>query len=75
MGKLTQLTEYNRDFSTWLLHIPSMTMAEQIFHYIQRLKTRTRIEVERAEPSTRQDAMKLQRDLTVCTQITKDSLE
>ena len=35
MGKLTQVTEYNREFSKWLLQIPSMTMAIQIFHYSQ----------------------------------------
>ncbi|CDF37989.1 unnamed protein product [Chondrus crispus] len=59
MGKLTLVREYNREFSRWLLQIPSMTSAEQIFHYSQGLKTRTRIEVERAEPQSLQDAMKI----------------
>ncbi len=59
MGKLTIVRDYNREFSKWLLQIPSMTAAEQIFHYSQGLKTRTRIEVERSEPNTLQDAMKI----------------
>ena len=59
MGKLTQVTEYNREFSKRLLQNPSMAMAEQIFYYSQGLKTRTGIEVERAEPSTLQEAMKI----------------
>ena len=59
MGKLTLVREYNKEFSKWLLQIPTMTPAEQISHYSQGLKSRTRIEVERAEPITLQDAMKI----------------
>ena len=59
MGKLTLVRDYNREFSRWLLQIPSMTAAEQIFHYSQGLKTRTGIEVERAELQSLQDAMKI----------------
>ena len=59
MGKLTLVQDYNREFSRWLLQISSMTAAEQIFHYSQGLNTRTIIEVERAEPQSLQDAMKI----------------
>ena len=36
-----------------------MTPAEQILHYSQVLKHRTRIEVERSEPTTLQEAMRI----------------
>ena len=36
-----------------------MTAAEQIFHYSQGLKHRKRIEVERSEPTTLHEAMRI----------------
>ena len=59
MGRFASVRAYNHEFSKWLLHVPSMTPAEQIFHYSQGLKNRTRIEVERAEPQSLQDAMRI----------------
>lgn len=74
MGKLTLVSEYNKDFSKWFSQVASIAMANQIRHS-QALKTRTRIEVERGEPSTLQEEMTSQIDLTVYTQTTNDSSE
>lgn len=59
MGKFSSVREYNKEFSKWLLQIPTMAIAEQIFHYSQGLKTRVRIEVERSEAISLQEAMRL----------------
>ena len=59
MGSLNAVRAYNKEFSKWLLQIPTMTLAEQMFHYSQGLKHRTRIEVERSEPTTLQEAMRI----------------
>ena len=58
ISKLTLVRELDGKVSRWILHILGMTAAEQIFHYRQGLNTRTRIEVERAEQQSLQDAMK-----------------
>ena len=49
MGTLNAVRAYNKEISKWLLQIPTITPAEQIFHYSKGLKHRTRIEVERLE--------------------------
>ena len=49
MGSLNAVRAYNKEFSKWLLQIPTMTPAEQIFHYSQGPKHRTKIEVKRSE--------------------------
>ena len=59
MGKFTAVRAYNQEVSKWLLQVPSMTAPEQIFHYSQGLKNRTRIEIERSEPQSLQDAMRI----------------
>lgn len=59
MGRFASVRAYNHEFSKWLLQVPSMTPAEQIFHSSQGLKNRTRNEVERAEPQSLQDAMRI----------------
>ena len=59
MGSLNAVRAYNKEFSKWLPQIPTMAPAEQIFHYSQGLKHRTRIEVERSEPTTLQEAMRI----------------
>ena len=42
MGNFDSITAYNRAFSKWLLQVPSMTIAEQLYHYSQGLKRQTR---------------------------------
>ena len=38
MGKFSTIRAYNQEFSKWLLQVPSMTVAEQLFHYGEGLK-------------------------------------
>lgn len=59
MGKFNTVRAYNREFSRWLLQIPTMDPAERIFHYSNGLKTKMRIEVGRAEPDTLDKAMRI----------------
>lgn len=59
MGKFSSVRDYNIEFSKWLLQIPTMAIAEQLFHYSQGLKNRIRIEVERSEATSLQEAMRL----------------
>ena len=59
IGSLNAARAYNKEFSKWLLQIPTMTPAEQIFHYSQGLKHRTRITGERSEPTTLQEVMRI----------------
>lgn len=42
----------NHELLKYVLQTPSVLVAEQIFHYIRRLDTLVRVEVERPEPST-----------------------
>ena len=58
-GKLHSVREYNKEFSRWLLQIPSMENDEQIFHYSHGLKHKIRIEVERVEPESLDHAMRI----------------
>lgn len=59
MGKLNRIKDYNREFSHWLLLIPSMDIQEQIFHYKHGLKRSIRIEVTKSDPKTLHEAMKI----------------
>ena len=43
MGKCEMVKIYNREFSKWLLQIPTMTSAEPIFNYMEGLKRHIRI--------------------------------
>jgi len=57
MGNFSKISEYNKEFTKYLLQIPTMAQAEQIFHYSQGLKNKIRIEIERAQPENLQTAM------------------
>ncbi len=57
MGNFSRISEYNKEFTKYLLQIPNMAQAEQIFHYSQGLKNKIRIEIERAQPKNLQSAM------------------
>lgn len=59
MGKLYSVTNYNREFTKWLLQVPTMSLEEQIFLYSKGLKQNIRIELERAEPNNLQEAMNI----------------
>ena len=59
MGRFNSVHAYNKEFSKWLLQIPSMAVSEQLFHYNQGLKHKIRIEVEKSDPESLQQAMKL----------------
>ena len=59
MGRLNTIRSYNQEFMKWLLQIPTMQNAEQIFHFSQELKNRIRMEIERAEPSNIHEAMRI----------------
>ncbi len=57
MGNCSKVSEYNKEFTKYLLQIPNMAQAEQLFHYSQGLKNKIRIEIERAQPENLQSAM------------------
>ena len=59
MGKFSKISEYNKEFTKYLLQIPSMTMDEAIFHYCTGLKNRIRIEIERAQPPSLNEVMQI----------------
>ena len=58
-GKFNAARVYEKQFSNGPLQKTPMTAAEQIFHYSQGVKQGTRIEVERSERTTLQEAMRI----------------
>eukprot|EP00171_Calliarthron_tuberculosum_P023648 IDg23648t1 len=59
MGAFHTIAAYNKEFTKWLLQVPTMVVDEQIFHYGQGLKNRIRVEIERSEVSTLAEAMRI----------------
>ncbi len=59
MGAFNTVTAYNKEFSKWLLQVPTMAVDKQIFHFSQGLKNRTRVEIERSEVATLPEAMRI----------------
>ncbi len=59
MGVLNAISSYNAEFSKWLLHVPTMARDEQSFHYSQGLKNTIRVEIERSEVTSLQEAMRI----------------
>ncbi len=57
MGADDTITAYNKEFSDWLLLVPTMVVEEKSFHYSQRLKNRIRVEIELSKVATLPDAM------------------
>ena len=55
--RFNSVTSYNHEFSKWLLQIPGMSVADQMFLYKEGLKYNIRVEIEKAEPSSLHDAM------------------
>lgn len=60
MNKYSNIKTCNHEFSKYTLQTPLMSAAEQIFHCSKEHKTRVRVEVERSELSSLQEAMNLQ---------------
>ena len=59
MGKFNSISAYNQEFSKYLLQVPDMAINEQLFHYIEGLKYRVKVEVKRIEPTNLQSAMRI----------------
>ncbi len=59
MGVLNSISSYNAEFSKWLLQVQTMAGDEQIFHYSQGLKNKIRVEIERSEVTSPQEAMRI----------------
>lgn len=59
MGKFSKISDYNKEFTKYLLQIPSMAIDEAIFHYCTGLKNRIRIEIERAQPQSLNEVMQI----------------
>ncbi len=56
-GKYNAVSSYNQEFSRWLLQIPGISLAEQMFLYKEGLKHNIRIEIEKSDPATLHEAM------------------
>ena len=59
IGKLSYISDYNQEFSKWLLQIPDMSVEEQLFHFTEGLRYKIKVEIEKENPTTLQDAMQL----------------
>lgn len=57
IGKYKKCKTCNYEVLNYVLQIPSMSAAEQIFQYSQGLKSLVQTETERRKPSTLQGAM------------------
>lgn len=60
-GKLNSVrdSDYNLEYSKRLLQIPHMAVGEQLYHYLNRLKARICIEVEKGEPENVREAINI----------------
>lgn len=59
MGNLNKISDYNIEFSKWLLRVPSMAEDERVLHYSQGLKHKLRIEIERSGVTGLSEAMRV----------------
>lgn len=57
MGKYSNIKTNSYEFYEWALQVPTTFAAEQTLHYTQDMKTGVRVEVDRTEPVTLQDAV------------------
>ncbi len=56
IGAFYTVTSYNKEFTKWLLQVPTMAVEEQI---CQELKNRIRVGMERSEAATLPEAMRI----------------
>ncbi len=50
MGNFSKISEYNKEFSKYLLQIPTKAQAEQCFHYSQALKIKSVLKLKGLKP-------------------------